>query len=82
MCSSAAYEGESVYRTNLHTLVISHFTPLSLDTIVRFARTLGTPTVKKLEISRISAEVFEPKLLISLAAYVRLLLRMMTVLIL
>jgi hypothetical protein len=74
--SATAVEGEPVYETGLETLVVSHFAPLPLDVIVKLARTLGTSEVKKLELSRISASVFEPRLLVNLAAYVRIGLRL------
>lgn len=67
--SATAVEGEEPYQTALETLVISHFAPLPLPLIIRLSRTLGTPLVRKLEISRVSASIWEPRLLRNLAAY-------------
>ena len=68
--SCTAHTDEPAYRTALHTLVISHYAPIPLETVVRLARTLGSSLVKKLELSRIAHVTFEPRLLINLAAYV------------
>lgn len=67
--SATAVVGEEPYQTALETLVISHFAPLPLPLVIRLSRTLGTPLVRKLELSRVQGGVFEPRLIQNLAAY-------------
>lgn len=67
--SATAVGDEEPIQTALETLVISHFAPLPLALVIRLSRTLGTPLVRKLELSRIQSNIFEPRLIQNLAAY-------------
>lgn len=66
-CNSRNSADELPVEPELHSLVLSHFSALQLPLIIRLARTFGSPSVKKLELSCVALPTFGPRLLENLA---------------